>query len=196
MLRISNAYRENTLVELRRQLEAARPSANALDFGSGDGWFAQEVSATGIVREVVCIDVMRRAHSFVEPMLYDGRRLPFEDRSFEIVYAVDVLHHTPSPDATLRDVLRCCRGTFVLKDHNYHRPAHKLVLAALDELGNRRLGVPTVYEYQRNWEWLPIIEDEGFVRRDLRHPIVCETRPLLSRFVNGFQFIGRWERLR
>jgi SAM-dependent methyltransferase len=191
---ISNSYRENTFEHLRRELAAAAPLGRVLDFGSGDGWFAGEVMRHGLAQEVVCVDVMRRDHTVVEPILYDGDRLPFADRTFDLVYAVDVMHHVPRPPAALEDALRCARRSFVLKDHNYLAKPNKIVLAVLDEIGNRRFGVPTVHTYQRRWEWLPVIEAQGFTQRSLRHPISCETRPVLSWFVNEFQFIGRWDR--
>lgn len=189
-----NAYRKHTFEHLRAQLEAIGPIGRALDFGSGDGWFAHSLMESGLVEDVVCVDVMRRERHYIEPEIYEGERLPFDDRAFDLVYAVDVFHHTPDPPSSLRDALRCSRSHFVLKDHNYRRRPAKFVLAALDEIGNRRFGVPTLYKYQHDWDWLPVIEDEGFEREDLQDKIRCEPRPVLSLFVNEFQFIGRWRR--
>jgi SAM-dependent methyltransferase len=189
-----NAYRRNLLEHFRRHLGEIGPLVTALDFGSGDGWFAHAAMESGLVENVVCVDVQARRRSYVEPVLYDGRVLPFADHSFDLVYALDVLHHTPAPAETLRDALRCSGRYFVLKDHTYRRPAGKLVLAMLDEIGNRRFGVPSLYHYQRGWEWLPVIEKQRFALEELQYPITIETRPILSSFVNHFQFIGRWQR--
>ncbi|MEM7051140.1 MAG: class I SAM-dependent methyltransferase [Acidobacteriota bacterium] len=189
-----NAYRQRVLEHLRRVLGPIAPVPRALDFGSGDGWFAQQLTAEGLITEVVPVDVQRRSQHFVEPQLYDGERLPFEDRSFDLVYAVDVLHHTPDPPTSLRDLLRCSRSAFVLKDHNHQSWLGKLTLSLLDEAGNRRFGVPSLYHYQRRWDWLPVIAEAGFHQDELDSKIVCEERPGLSLFVNKFQFIGRWTR--
>lgn len=187
-----NAYRRNVFRHLAEVLAPVAPVGQALDFGSGDGWFAREMGRSGLARHVVAVDVLRRRRRFVDPILYDGVRLPFADRTFDLVYAIDVLHHTPHPTTTLRELLRCCRSHFVLKDHTYDSRLGRWTLALLDEAGNRRFGVPSLYNYQRGWEWLPVIEEAGLALEELRHPVVCERRPVLSWFVNEFQLLGRW----
>lgn len=190
-----NAYRRNVFRHLTEVLAPVAPVERALDFGCGDGWFARELGRSGLARRVVAVEVLRRRRRrLVEPVLYDGRRLPFADRSFDLVYAVDVLHHTPDPPAALRELLRCCRSHFVLKDHTHRSRLGRWTLALLDEVGNRRFGVSSLYNYQRDWEWLPVIEDAGLTLAELRHPVVVERRPVLSWFVNEFQFVGRWRR--
>jgi len=47
-------------------------------------------------------------------MLYDGRRLPFEDRSFDTVLNVQVLEHTPHPAALVAEMARVLRDDGVL----------------------------------------------------------------------------------
>ncbi|MEM7481597.1 MAG: class I SAM-dependent methyltransferase [Acidobacteriota bacterium] len=189
-----NAYRRRVLEHLRALLAPIAPVGRALDYGSGDGWFAHSLLAEGLIEEIVAVDVQRREHHFIEPQLYDGERLPFDDRSFDLVYAVDVLHHTPDPAASLRDLLRCSRRHFLLKDHNHDTALGKWTLALLDEAGNRKFGVPSLYHYQRRWNWLPVIEEEGFEEQERRAKILIEERPLLRWFVNEFQFVGRWSR--
>ena len=166
----------------------------ALDFGSGDGWFAQRVRTTGVASEVVAIDVLTRRRPFVAPLLYDGQRLPFPDRSFDLVYAVDVLHHCPEPIVGLREMLRVSRGDVVLKDHTFNNRAERVLLGLLDELGNRRFGVPSLYRYQRGWEWLPEFAAAGFRQVELQHPLVCDPRAPWRWWTPSVQFLGLWER--
>lgn len=189
-----SAYRTNVWALVRPLLEPLRPLDRALDFGSGDGWFTARVSESGVAREVVPVDVLRRRRSLVEPMLYDGARLPFADRSFDLAFAIDVLHHCPDPAASLRDLARCAGRYLLLKDHTHRTAFGRLALAVLDEIGNRRFGVRSRYRYQRRWEWLPLIEEAGFRRRALIHPARCESRPPVSWFSARLQFVGLWER--
>lgn len=189
-----NAYRKNVLAHLAPLLAAHGPFERALDFGAGDGWFAQQLQQRGHAREVVAVDVQRRRESLVEPLLYDGERLPFADGSFPLAYAVDVLHHCPQPQVMLAELMRVTGGYLLLKDHTYRSPLGRFTLAVLDELGNRRFGVPSLYRYQRRWEWLPVIEEAGFERLALLHPLRCETRPPISWFSHRLQFVGLWER--
>ena len=189
-----SVYRQN-LLEIVRPLLAGRRVAKALDFGSGDGWFASTLRGQRLVSEVVAVDVHRRRRPIVEPIIYQGERLPFADRAFDLVYAFDVLHHCSDPAASLRDLSRCAARYLLLKDHRYRSSLDWALLCALDEIGNRRFGVRSLYHYQREWEWFPVIEREGFEVKQLIHPAVCESRPPLSWFVNRLHFVALWQRL-
>jgi SAM-dependent methyltransferase len=145
-----------------------------------------------VAREVVAVDVQPRARSFAPTVLYDGRRLPFEDRSFDLVSSIDVLHHCPDPRASMLEALRCSSRFFLLKDHTYDTVAGRVALAVLDEIGNRRYGVASPYHFQRGREWFPWIEGEGFVRRALIHPAPCHVGLLAT--TNHLQFVSLWER--
>ena len=185
------AYRPRILEQLRASI-APLGVDRVLDFGCGDGYFASEVAKLPQVRQVVSVDVVARPGSFVEATLYDGVRLPFDDRFFELSYAVDVLHHCPDPIAAIDDMARCSGRYLLIKDHTFHSVAGKYVLAVLDELGNRRFGIPSPYRYQRDWQWVEHIEARGWKRLQMMHPMACHTGPL--RLTNGLQWMGLWER--
>jgi SAM-dependent methyltransferase len=170
------------------------PFASALDFGAGDGWFTDRVRSTKLATDVVGIDVVKRAHNVVEPLIYSGDRIPFEDRTFDLVYAVDVLHHVPDPRRGLADLARCSRQWMLLKDHTYSSRFGFVTLSVLDEIGNRRFGVPSIYRYQRGWEWLPFVESQGFRLEKLIHPLACAGLPL-GRITNHLQFVALWKRV-
>jgi ubiquinone/menaquinone biosynthesis C-methylase UbiE len=46
-------------------------------------------------------------------MFGDATTLPFPDDSFDLVLAIEVLEHVPSPEAALSELARVCSGTFV-----------------------------------------------------------------------------------
>ena len=49
------------------------------------------------------------------PMLFgDVTRLPFANRSIDLVVGLEVLEHVPSPPTALAEIARICRGTAVL----------------------------------------------------------------------------------
>src|SRR5262245_54017513 len=146
-----NLYRKN-VYELIRPLLTGRSIRRALDFGSGDGWLASAMRGHGLVSDVIAVDVQRRRNCAGAPAIYDGHRLPFEDLAFELAYAFDVLHHCADPRDNLRDLCRCAARYVLLKDHTYQTAVDWACLSVLDELGNRRFGVRSVYRYQRDWE--------------------------------------------
>ena len=80
------------------------------------------------------MDVLRRTSVLREPVLYDGRSIPFPDHSFDLVYAIDALHHCPDPIAAIDEIARCSRRFVMIKDHTYRSRLGWWVLSALDEL--------------------------------------------------------------
>lgn len=165
----------------------------ALDFGSGDGWFTQRLMSDNIIKNIQPVDVKKRSRNFVEPLVYGGSQLPFKDRYFDLVYAIDVLHHCPSPQYALRDLLRCSGKFCLIKDHVFHTRIEKLILCLLDEIGNRRFGIPSPHKYQKEWEWFDILEENGFELKNLIHPAPCHDG-WLGKYTNHLQFIGLWQR--
>jgi SAM-dependent methyltransferase len=188
-----NPYRLRILEQLKAALAPLGPLDSALDFGSGDGFFAHSLGAQTKIARITPVDVVERAQSFVRPQLYDGGRLPFGDRSFDLAYSIDVVHHCPDPMAALADLARCTRRWLLLKDHQHGGPVGNFTLAVLDELGNRRFDIPSPYRYQRDWQWVQWIEANGFVRRTFMHPMRCHTG--LLALTNRLQFMGLWERV-
>lgn len=186
-------YRRRILSLCEPLLKPFAPWTRALDFGSGDGWFAQEFWRAGIAADIVTVDVLRRDHCHVEPLLYSGERLPFEDRAFDLTYSIDVLHHCPDPLARLRDLLRCTREHVLIKDHVCRSRLDWLLLCLLDEVGNRRHGVLSPHTYQRGWEWSSLLQHEGFALERLLHPAHCHPRPLSS-LADRVQFVALWKR--
>jgi SAM-dependent methyltransferase len=170
-----------------------QPFADALDFGSGDGWFAFQLAQDRVVEKVVPVDVQARRQCYMPPLLYSGTRLPFHDLAFDLVYCIDVLHHCEDPLATLRELLRCCRTYCVIKDHTYRSRLDHLWLCVMDEIGNRIHGVHSPYHYQRGWEWFPHVQAAGFVLEELIYPAPCHPKPL-GWLTDHVQFIALWRR--
>jgi SAM-dependent methyltransferase len=138
--------------------------------------------------------VQPRTKTFVPVTLYPGDRLPFADRAFDLSYAVDVLHHCPQPRDSLKELARCTRRWLLLKDHTYRSFAGWWTLACLDELGNRRFGIPSPYRYMRNWEWFDVLTDAGFELRQRIHPAAVHPGGL-GWATNHLQFVAVWERI-
>ncbi len=187
-----NPYRQRVWNSLAPLLEELDDVKTVLDYGSGDGWFTRQIRDAGFA-EIAALEVQARPDAFFEPQLFDGRRIPFGDRAFDLVYSVDVLHHCPRPARQLDEMLRVCGRFLLLKDHTYSTPLGKLALCAMDEVGNRRFGIPSLYRYQRGWEWARQIERAGFSCRDFAHPAPCH-QGALGRATNALQWIGLWER--
>jgi hypothetical protein len=187
------AYRQRILNAADALLRPLKPLNRALDFGAGDGWFARQIESRGLARNVTSIDVRQWPGSVTRPIIFDGQRLPFCDRTFDLTYAIDVLHHCPQPEHMLDEVLRCTSLYLLMKDHTYKDLLGWGTLCILDEVGNRRFGVPSVYRYQRNWNWSSRIASHGFELQQLIYPATCH-RGVLGFMTNHLQFVSLWRR--
>jgi SAM-dependent methyltransferase len=126
-----------------------------LDVGAGDGslgltfqTFRPSTSVVGI--EVAVRKATREGARLVR---FDGRRIPFRDRSFDVALLSNVLHHAADADGLLGEVWRVTRKRVIVKDHLSTGRVDDVKLAALDVLGNLRLGaqVGAVYLSQDRW---------------------------------------------
>jgi SAM-dependent methyltransferase len=95
-----------------------------LDVGTGAGAFA--LALAPLVREVVGVDVVpellaearTRAPQNVRLVEADGRNLPFEGGSFDLVCCARMLHHTNRPELVVAELSRVLRpgGTMLVVD--------------------------------------------------------------------------------
>lgn len=188
-----NPYRQRIWNLFREQLPRGATFDSVLDFGCGDGWFARQFLDSGVATDLVAIDVKRREHVLVEPRIYPGGALPFADGEFQLAYAVDVLHHCDDPEAQLLELARCSSEYLLLKDHSFQTGLGRWSLAVLDELGNRRFGIPSPYHYQRGWCWHELLVKNGWERVAFVHPAPVHVA-LLGWLTNSLQFVALYRR--
>lgn len=185
-------YRERVVDIVARQLSGLAVT-RALDFGAGDGWIGAQLQSRRVIDVHVPVDVQVRAASLRAPILFDGQRLPFSDRRFDLVFAVDVIHHCARPEAALAEMARCSSRYLLLKDHTFVTSTQRAILRLLDEVGNRRFRVPSPGHYQRGWEWDVHLQANGFERVSLVWPARVHVG-LLGMLTNQLQFVSLWRR--
>lgn len=100
-----------------RFLAGLEPDARILEVGCNVGVQLEVLSELGFT-ECYGVDVQGNALETarsrgrgVEVVQADGRRLPFADDTFDLVFTVDVLIHVPPPmiDAVMDELVRCSR---------------------------------------------------------------------------------------
>jgi ubiquinone/menaquinone biosynthesis C-methylase UbiE len=95
------------LAKVRKALgrEPAR-YARSLEIGSGTGYFTLNLMTAGLIEQATCTDISpgmletlaenaRRLGLRVQTQPAEAERLPFEDRSFDLVLGHAILHHIP-----------------------------------------------------------------------------------------------------
>jgi ubiquinone/menaquinone biosynthesis C-methylase UbiE len=121
----------NYLINIIQCSLPSADAANVLDVGCGVGnghpLLVDRVGRlTGIDVSHRCIDRARDTNPSVEYATFEGINLPFDNESFDVVFAVSVFHHVPVADrSTLaREIRRVLRssGLFVIFEHNPRNP--------------------------------------------------------------------------
>jgi SAM-dependent methyltransferase len=97
-----------------------RPFADALEIGSGTGYFSLNLLQMGAIRRLVATDISpgmlstlsetaNRLGLEVETEATDAEVLPFADESFDLVFGHAVLHHIPDLGRALAEFGRVLR---------------------------------------------------------------------------------------
>ena len=123
------------LVELaRRHLGPARPAA--LDVGCGIGLVDRHMSSAfelhGVDVSAAMVEQARAANPKVEYAVSEPRRLPHDDRRFDLAFAVCVLHHVARADRLplVEEMRRVVRpgGLVAIFEHNPWNPLTRRVV--------------------------------------------------------------------
>jgi len=123
--------------------------SKVLDVGCGDGQIDQLIMQKKPGISISGTDVLVRQKTHIPVRLFDGNRLPFEDKSFDALTFVDVLHHTEDPQILLREAERVSKGIIVIKDHIKKGYLDDMILKLMDYVGNACHGVVLPYNYWR-----------------------------------------------
>lgn len=102
------------------------PYPNALEIGSGTGFFLLNLIQGGVITRGTVSDISpgmvevatRNAQALgldVDGKVIDAETLPFDDDTFDLVIGHAVLHHIPDLDLSLREIVRVLKpgGRFV-----------------------------------------------------------------------------------
>ncbi len=128
--------------------------AQVLDVGCGDGLLAHLLTQRRPDLTVRGIDVLVRERTPIPVEWFDGRVIPFGDKSFDAVLFVDVLHHLEDPTVLLREAVRVSRQVLLIKDHLTDGFLARPTLRFMDWVGNAPHGVALPYNYWPRAAWL------------------------------------------
>jgi SAM-dependent methyltransferase len=150
----NSPYYNRRVDVLSRHLASAIPSrGTVLDIGAGDGQIAMALMRLRPDLKVEGVDIVPRPRTLIPVTQYDGKRLPFADKSVDFVTIVDVLHHTTDPAAVMLEAARVARQGVVIKDHLREGILARPTLVFMDWFGNLGDGVPMPYLFLDRREW-------------------------------------------
>ena len=86
-----------------------------LEIGAGPGSLLDALRRDGF--DATGVDIKDTSYrDDLRPVLYDGRRLPFGDDAFDAALLVTTLHHTPDPEAMIREAMRVAPRVVIIED--------------------------------------------------------------------------------
>lgn len=90
-------------------------SGRICDIGSGYGTVTDLLRKEGL--DLTPIDIDNHAiKKDLEPLCYDGKSIPFPDRTFNQALLLTVLHHTSKPEVVLAEAARVSEQVIVIED--------------------------------------------------------------------------------
>jgi ubiquinone/menaquinone biosynthesis C-methylase UbiE len=131
-----------------------------LDLGAGEGFVGVALRAREPVW-VCSVDVGPFRCAPGPYVAYDGRRLPFADRTFDTTLILLVLHHCADPAAVLDEAVRVTRQHLIVVESVYRNRRDRRWLDLLDRRLNRyRHGgaMPAAFAFRRPNEWQALFE--------------------------------------
>lgn len=110
---------------------------DVLDLGCGLGGYHPGLknvfhSLHGTDVSKASVEMAARRHDWVQYTSYDGKRLPYADASFDVVFTITVMHHVP-PDqwpAFVAEMHRVLKpgGIGLVFEHNPYNPATQYIV--------------------------------------------------------------------
>ena len=165
--------------------------AQVLDVGCGNGLLAHLIMQNHPGVEIKGADVLVRDETYIPVELFDGRNVPYDNASFDVVMFVDVLHHTEQPMALLREAKRVARHAVVIKDHFREGLFASSTLRFMDWVGNAHYGVALPHNYWSRPQWREAIETLGLKPTVWKEKIGLYSWPASWVFERSLHFIAR-----
>ena len=153
--------------------EMIPPGHRVLDVGCGDGVIDRLLQERRPDLHIAGVDTLVRPNARIPVTSFDGKQLPFGDKSWDTVLFCDVLHHAEEPVGILRDAARVARHSVIIKDHLAEGAFAWSLLRFMDFVGNAPHGVERPYKYFNRAQWASAYREAGLL------PAETKTRLLL-----------------
>jgi len=122
-----------------------------LDLGAGKCALSWKLKEEGY--NTTPVDVQDLSFcSEIEPIIYNGKKLPFANNSFDKVLLLTVLHHIPKPELVIKEALRVADELIIIEDV-YSNPLQKYLTFFTDSLFNFEfIGHPHSNKTEEEWQ--------------------------------------------
>ena len=168
-----------------------REAASILDVGCGDGLIDRAILARRCGLSIEGVDVFPRREALIPVRPFDGRTIPYADKSFDAVMFIDVLHHTVSAASLLREGARVARRCILIKDHYAEGLSARVILRFMDLVGNAGQNFAWSGDYWPRERWRQTFKELNLVVVENRTRLGLYPAPGSWVFERTYQFIAK-----
>jgi len=133
------------------------PGNHVLDLGCGTGIIAGTVAKT-LNASLVGTDVIDIRQVDIPFVLYDGEKIPFPDKSFDIVLISYVLHHVEKVEILLQEARRVCRGRIIIYEDTPQNLFHRASCFFHGFSYGSLFGIKKKCAFHTREEWLSLFQ--------------------------------------
>jgi len=148
-------YKKRAKYYSNKIIPIIKKNETVLDIGAGSGYLAELINQKA---KVTLIDIVDYNQTKLPLILYDSKKLPFEDNSFDTGLIVAVLHHTSNPENFLQESKRVCKRLIIIEEI-YSSILSRLFLDIWEWFWNKTSGITTFYNFHSNKEWKEIFSN-------------------------------------
>lgn len=130
------------------KVEPEKEILKCVDLGCGDMTLAEEISKLSKRKiEWICLDLydlpedLKDDPKWAKYRKFNGNDIPFDDKEFDLVIILDVLHHCMDVAPNLLKESGRVSKNILLKDHLEYGQYSRQMLRAMDFVGNWAYGV-------------------------------------------------------
>lgn len=183
-------HRRRTNVLARHLAELIPAEASVIDVGAGDGLITRKLADARPDLRLRATEVLTRPaeHFPVEP--FDGAHLEYEERAFDVVLLVDVLHHAEDALALLREAARVTRKQVIVKDVMAEGAFAVPTLNVMERLANTAHGISIPEVFWTRSEWAQAFAAASLTVMERRESLRLYPFPANLVFERRFHFIA------
>ena len=130
-----------------------------LDIGSGPCFVTEILRRKGYHTTPVDITKLSVVDG-IEPVIFDGRKIPFKNEEFDVALLLTVLHHVRESSSLLKEAGRVSKRLIVIED-TYSNRFQELFVKALDSIMNLEF-LSHPHNNGSDPEWRDLFNDIGF----------------------------------
>jgi len=130
-----------------------------IDIGCGSGLISSKLLSRGFDVTPVDVDDFHGPR-LIKPVIYDGVKLPFPDKSFDTALLLMVLHHTPNPNIVFSEAARVAKN-IILIETSYTNSVNRFITVIADTIGNLRTKAFWT-SYKSDSKWKTFFSKHGF----------------------------------